>query len=141
MTGKIVDGICEGLNRAFGDGYKIYTEQVKQGLQTPCFFVQLISPANTRIMGSRFFRENLFCIQYLPSSKEPKAECTKVQELLFLALEHITVDGALQRGVKMRGEFVDGVLSFMVNYNMIVEKANELPLMEALDTSDIKTKG
>ena len=58
MLDKIVDGISEKLNEVFGDGYKIYTESIKQGLKPPCFFIQLVNPMNTRVLNRRFFRES-----------------------------------------------------------------------------------
>lgn len=142
MLNKIVDGISEKLNSVFGDDYKIYTESVKQGLCEPCFFIQLLNPANSRELGRRFFRENLFCIQYFPkSSEEPKSECYQMQDDLYIALEYITIDGNLQRGIKMHGEFIDSVLSFFVNYDMFVILTEESTSMETLRTSQIAMKG
>jgi len=141
LLARIIDGISEKLNSVFGDEYEIYTEQIKQGMKTPCFFIQLITPENVQIMGNRYFRKNLFCIQFFPSSNEPNAECCYMQDALYLALEHITVDGDLQRGIKMCGEFIDGVLHFFVNYNMYIKKIEDITLMETLEVPDIKTKG
>ena len=141
MLDKIVDGISEKLNSAFGDDFTIYTEQIKQGLKTPCFFIQLVSPANIKLVGNRYMRENLFDIHFFPASNEPNAECYQMQDSLYLALEYITVDGDLLRGIRMRGEFVDGVLHFFVNYNMIVLKVEELTLMEILEIPNINLKG
>lgn len=142
MIQSIVDGISEKLNSVFGDGYKIYTESVKQGLTEPCFFIRLVNPVNRRELDRRFFRENLFVIQYFPKSRdEPKAECYQMQDALYLALEYITVVGDLQRGVKMRGELVDGVLNFFVNYNMYVILTEEKTPMEELETPEINLKG
>jgi hypothetical protein len=141
MIQSIVDGISEKLNSAFGDEYKIYTESVKQGLKEPCFFIQLVNPVNRRELGRRFFRENLFCIQYFPKSRDaPKSECYQMQDDLFIALEYITVDGDLQRGIRMRGEFVDGVLTFFINYNLYVMMTEETTPMEFLEKT-ITTKG
>jgi len=142
MLNKIVDGISEKLNSAFGDEYKIYTESVKQGLTEPCFFIQLLNPANVKQVGERHFRENLFCIQYFPKSRDaPKAECYKVQDAMFLALNYIMVGGDLQRGVKMRGEFINGVLNFFVNYNMFVIITEDFLPMEILENTQIRLKG
>jgi hypothetical protein len=141
MIQGIVDGISIKLNSVFGDGYTIYTESVKQGLMEPCFFIRLVNPVNRRGLGGRFFRENLFAIQFFPKSRDaPKAECYQMQDALYLALGYITVDGDLQRGLKMRGEFSDGVLNFFVNYNMHVVLKEELTPMGELEKK-ITTKG
>lgn len=140
MLDKIVNGISEKLNESFGDGYKIYIESVKQGLKEPCFFIQLVNPMNTRVLNKRFFRENLFVIQYFPATDKPKAECYKMQDDLYIALEYITVDGNLQRGIRMRGELVDGVLNFFVNYDMFVIFVEEQTSMEVLEVPNITTQ-
>ena len=141
MLDKIVDGISEKLIEVFGKRYKVYTESVEQGLKNPCFFINLVNPASTNMLGERFFRENLFCIQYFPKSKEPKAECYKVQDKLYVTLDYIEIDGKPQRGIKMRGEFIDGVLHFFVNYNMFVVMTEEKVPMEVLQVPKIRTKG
>ena len=61
-------------------------------------------------------RNNQFCIQYFPSTAEPKAECNAVLERLYGCLELITVvenetTNSLTRGSRMKGEVIDGVLN------------------------------
>ena len=148
MINKIIDGICEKLNESFGDGYEIYTELKNQGLKEPCFSVMCVNPISNQVLGNRYFRNNLFSILYFPSSKEPKAECNAVLESLYLALETITVKEtllnetvkeSLVRGTNMRGELVDGVLNFLVNFNMFVYKVEDADLMEeVVQKSDLK---
>ncbi len=139
MINKIIDGICEKLNESFGDGYEVYTELKNQGLKEPCFSVMCVNPISNQVVGNRYFRNNLFSILYFPASKEPKAECNAVLESLYLALETITIKEALPdksikesltRGTNMRGELVDGVLNFLVNFNMFVYKVEDADLME-----------
>jgi len=139
MINKIIDGICEKLNESFGDGYEIYTELKNQGLKEPCFSVMCVNPISNQIIGNRYFRNNLFSILYFPASKEPKAETNAVLESLYLALETVTiketlpddiVKESLVRGTNMRGELVDGVLNFLVNFNMFVYKVEDADLME-----------
>ncbi len=139
MINKIIDGICEKLNESFGDGYEIYTELKNQGLKEPCFSVMCVNPISNQVIGNRYFRNNLFSILYFPASKEPKAETNAVLESLYLALETVTiketlpddiVKESLVRGTNMRGELVDGVLNFLVNFNMFVYKVEDADLME-----------
>jgi len=139
MINKIIDGICEKLNESFGDGYEIYTELKNQGLKEPCFSVMCVNPISNQVIGNRYFRNNLFSILYFPASKEPKSECNAVLESLYLALETITIKETLPdksikeslvRGTNMRGELVDGVLNFLVNFNMFVYKVEDADLME-----------
>lgn len=132
---KIIDGICEALNAEFGDEYEIYTENVEQGLEQPCFSVLVLKPSTEQFLGKRYYRTNLFCIHYFPKSEhEAKEECFDVQERLMDCLEYITVDGDLTRGTGMNGELVDDVLSFFVNYDMFVIKEQESePTMETIE--------
>ena len=122
MINKIIDAISISLNSAFGDGYEIYTESIEQGLQEPCFSVFCLNPTNNLFRNNKYFRNNQFCIQYFPSTDEPKAECNTVLEKLFDCMELITVNGDLTRGSRMNGEVVDGVLNFFINYNMGTSK-------------------
>ena len=39
-TNDIIDGVSIKLNELFGEKYTIYTNNVKQGLQFPCFFIK-----------------------------------------------------------------------------------------------------
>jgi hypothetical protein len=107
-----------------------------------------VNPISNQVLGNRYFRNNLFSILYFPASKEPKAECNAVLESLYLALETITiretlpdetVKESLVRGTNMRGEFVDDVLNFLVNFNMFVYKVEDADLMdEMVHESDLR---
>ncbi len=140
---KIIDGICEALNTEFGDAYEIYTEDVKQNLTEPCFSVVLVKPSQKQFLGKRYFRQNLFCIHYFPQDKDnAKAECFDVYERLNDCLEYIEVDGDAIRGTNMSPDdfMSDGVMNFIVNYDMFVYKeADGEPGMETLEqTTNVK---
>lgn len=141
MINSIIEAIGISLNAEFGDEYTIYSESVEQGLNKPCFFVFCINPTERVFLGKRYFKENLFGIQYFPADKDrKKEECNAVTERLFSCLEYITVTGDLVRGTKMRSETVDGVLNFFVNYDFFVYKAAESDPMEEL-SEEINVKG
>lgn len=124
MINKIIDGISGAINTEFGDAYDIYTESIQQGLTEPCFSILCLNPTNDQFLGKRYFRQNQFAIQYFPSTDEKNAECNAVRERLFACLEVITVDGDLTRGAKMKGEVIDGVLNFFLNYDLFVYQVN-----------------
>lgn len=50
----ITDAISIALNGEFGDGYTNYTENVKQGLKEPCFFIFCINPTHELFLGKRY---------------------------------------------------------------------------------------
>lgn len=125
MINLIIDAISIAIDKEFNTTpgtYAIHTESVEQGLTEPCFSIMCINPTNELFRGERYFRTNQFAIQYFPSTSEVRSECNDVQEKLFDCLEYITVDSNLTRGTKMKGELVDGVLNFFVNYDMYVYK-------------------
>ena len=122
MINKIIDAISIAINSCFGDDYEIYTESVEQGLQEPCFSIVCVNPNREQFLKDRYFRTNTFCIHYFPSSDTPKSECMDVYDRLLNALEYITIDGDKTRGTKMSGNITDGVLNFLVNYDMFTYK-------------------
>lgn len=139
MINKIIDGISISLNAEFGDDYKIYTESIEQGLKEPCFSIVCVNPTNELFRGKKYFRKNLFCIQYFPKGEDKRSECMDVLERMFDCLEVIKVDEDLQRGTSMHGEVVDQVLNFFVNYDMFVYKVESTDAMETMDlTSNVE---
>lgn len=140
MINKIIDGISVAINSEFGDGHEIYTENIEQGLEEPCFSILCLNPTISQVLGKRYFRTNQFCIHYFPSTSDKRSECNSVTERLMDALEIITVDGDLVRGSEMHCEISDDVLHFFVNYNMYVYKKSEPePFMESLEhNTDLK---
>lgn len=91
MINRIIDGISISLNAEFGENYKVYTESIEQGLKEPCFSILCVNPTNELFLGKRYFRKNLFCIQYFPSTGEKYAECMDVLERMYDCLEIIKV--------------------------------------------------
>lgn len=133
MINKIIDGISVAIGSEFGDPYEIYTESIEQGLEEPCFSILCLNPTNDRFLGNRYFRQNLFCIHYFPSSSNKQAECFSIMERLMHCLELIEVDGDPIMGTKMKGEVTGGVLSFFVNYDMFTYKVEDAePTMETV---------
>lgn len=138
----IQDGISRKLNATFGDGYTIHPEEVKQGLTRPCFFIKLLSHSSTRELGETYRRDNAYRIHFYPeSTSEPEAECHRMLDALYLALEYIEVNGNLVRGVNMSGELVDGILHFHVNFNVRVRRVYDQVTMGYLESINLGTKG
>ena len=133
MINKIIDGISKAINEEFGDDYKIYTEEIEQGLTEPCFSIVSLKPTNNLFRQNKYFRQYPFCIHYFPSSNEKKLECQKVLERLYLSMEYIEIEEIFEgnktisktMGTEMNGEYDDGVLHFFVNYDMYVNKMEE----------------
>lgn len=142
MINSIIDSIGISLNAEFGDKYTIYSESIEQGLKEPCFFISCLNPTNQLFFDKRYFRQNQFCIQYLPENAGNIARtgCNDVAERLFNCLEYITVENDLVRGTQMKCEIIDDVLHFFVNYDMFIYKKNVVNPMEEL-SSNLTAKG
>lgn len=137
MINQIIEAISIALNEAFGDEYEIHMEEIKQDLKEPCFFIQCLNPSMEQFLGKRYFRQNLFCIQYFPKTEDVNRECHEVAEKLYSCLEYITCQGDDKpiRGTKMHHEVVDRVLSFFVNYDVFVRKTEDSTSMGEVSIS------
>ena len=121
MLNEIVKGIAKKLSETFD--YKIYKENIPQGFEKPCFYIQHVQTFNSKKLANRYLRQNYFDVMYYPKdSYKENSEIYDVTEKLFLCLEEIFVLDNLVRGVKMSPEIVDGVLHFFVNYDMFVKR-------------------
>lgn len=132
MIDKIIEGISLALSEEFGEDYKKYTEEVTQDLEKPCFFILCSTPKNELFFNRKYFRPNIFCIQYIPTTEDIRAECNEVIERLFQCLEYIKVEGSLIRGTKMEPEIENGVLYFFLNYDFFVYKVDDTEAMGTL---------
>ncbi|MCM1297134.1 MAG: hypothetical protein NC311_16460 [Muribaculaceae bacterium] len=140
MLNDIITGIAKALGTGFGLDYRVYKNDVKQGLTEPCFFIAVLKPEQTPLLGDRAIWRNPFDIHYFPKEPGTNEELYNVATKLMYYLRYITLpDGDMLRGMSISYEAVDGVLHFFVSYNMIVNIPKELPNMETL-TVDAKTK-
>ena len=139
MLNDIVDGISIKLNSVFGDGYEIYTENVEQGLEEPCFFIKSLTVINKNLLGKRKQRTYPFMITYFPLNGNE--EMMEVSEKMLDELEYITLlNGDILRGFSLEAEIVDDVLHVSVNYIVFI---NDLSTEEAMEsvTADVGLKG
>lgn len=137
MLNELIEAISTKLKQVFGAETRVYSEPLEQG-QRPCFFITVLKPSETPLLGNRFFRSHPFDVQYSPAVAENNAELQEMAANLFDALEFVTmVNDDLVHGTKMNYEIVDGVLHFYVNYNMFLKKVKEpVDNMEALTVNN-----
>lgn len=140
MVNDIKDAISIRLNQVFG--YEIYSKDVQQGLQEPCFFIKVLSPSRKQMIGNRYYLEVSFDVHYFPSLQGDNDELDEVGSSLFNDLEYITmVNGDQLRGTKMSYEKFNGVLHFFVTYGVFLVKTEELDSMEEIIyTGGVKTE-
>ena len=123
MLNKIRNAIAVKLNEVFGDAYLVHTEEIKQGLKEPCFFILFLNPSREKKLGARYLMRYPIDVHYFPVGANKNEDINNIADQLYDALEYITVDEALIRGDKMRFEISGGVLHFFVEYSMYLVKA------------------
>lgn len=136
MINQIIDGVVAALDDAFGDDYPIYTENIEQGLEEPCFSVICKSPSEKQKLGKRYFKQNLICVHYFSTSAGGNRERNSIIEKLFSIMEYITCEGDLLRGTNMDVHTEDGVVIFNVNYNFFVHRVERE--QETMDDLEVR---
>lgn len=143
MVDDIKSAISIKLNQIYGDNYEIYTKDVKQGLNPPCFFIKILNSSRRQLIGNRYYLEISVNVHYFPSVRGNNDELDEVGSSLFNDLEYITmVNGDQIRGTNMSYEKVDRVLHFFVTYGLYVKKdipAEEL-MGEIIYNGGVKTE-
>lgn len=142
MVNEIIKGVSMKLNATFGDHYKIYRNDVKQGLKRPCFFIAVLKPELSPLIGWRYMSRNPLDVHYIPADSGNNAEMYTVADDLMESLEFITLpNGDQLHGTSMNFEVVDGVLHFFVNYNLPLIKLAEGTSMNTLNVAVGTKKG
>jgi hypothetical protein len=133
MVDKIMAAISKTLDTEFGSEYEVYfSEDVRQGMEEPCFFIALLNSARVQRVGLRYRQDNPFAIHYFPSKKQNNFEMVKIAQRLLDVLEVIQLhDGDLIRGTGTNFSINDGVLQFFIDYNVYLKKE--------IDTTDMRT--
>lgn len=126
---EIINGISKKIYGFYEGLYDIYVEEVEQGLQMPCFMINLISSDIRMILKPRYKFESVFDVIYFG---EGYKDCMDRGSELYDILEYITInDKDLIRGTKMNMDIIKNILHFRVNYNLILQnKPDIIDMME-----------
>ena len=126
---EIINGISQKIYGFYEGLYDIYVEEVEQGLQMPCFMINLISSDIRMILKPRYKFESVFDVIYFGDGYK---DCMDRGSELYDILEYITVnDKDLIRGTKMNMYIIKNILHFRVNYNLILQnKPDIIDMME-----------
>lgn len=133
MLNNIIDGISVKLDKSFGNEYTIYSEDVEQGINEPCFFIVPINSSKVLYPNARELKKNSFDVHYFPKSNDKSFEINEIAEMLLEELEYIEIDGDLVRGTNMNFEIIDNVLHFFVDYNYFTIKSNDTEKMNDVE--------
>ena len=126
---EIINGISKKIYGFYEGLYDIYVEEVEQGLEVPCFMINLISSNIRMILKPRYMFESVFDVIYFG---EGYKDCMDRGSELYDILEYITInDKDLIRGTKMNMDIIKNILHFRVRYNLILQnKPDIIDMME-----------
>lgn len=135
MVNSILTAVTKQLGTTFGTKYRYYVENVEQGLQKPCFTVDLLIPLQRSRSPILYDRTMPLVIHYFSDSeKDKKKDCYSVAEQIVECLEYLTFQNTLLRGEDVSWQIVDDVLQVFVTYKfMAMRVENEEDVMETLD--------
>lgn len=124
MIRKTLEAIAVQLRKEFGKNYGIWVDEQEQGLQEPCFFVQVITNSQTPKLTGNYKRNQTFDIIYF-SKTRTTFELVEAAERLYSAMEYIEVNGVLVRGKNIHTETIEDTLHFIVDYDLNLKEVKE----------------
>lgn len=117
----IIDAVSIKLNELFEDEYEIYTNSVKQGLETPCFFIKTLPSSKKKLIGNRYENE-LNIVIHSMLEEENLEILNNISDKLY-ELEYVTlINSDMLKGYDMKTEISDGVLLFFITYKFFTYK-------------------
>ena len=134
MINKIVEGAASALYEAMGDGYPIYRNDLRQGLEPPCFLILSVGPSLApQPSGIKLLTVPLD-ISYFPSDSGDNAEMQRAGLAVMDAVELIPLSEEKKlRGLRRSMQIVDGVLHISVTYEAFLRNVPDVDPMEVLD--------
>jgi len=115
----IVSSISKSIYNEFGEKYCIYSEEVKQNVVLPCFFIIPVKYSQSAITSDYIKMINEFDIQFLPEENlnTKNKDILTVYNKLMKCLKYIDIDGKLFKGTNIYSYVKNTVLHLSVNYN------------------------
>lgn len=127
MINSITEAVSKAIHETFGNGYKIYKEDVKQGIKTPCFIIFIADSSCTKLRGEYDVWTFTMNIVYMPSDiNHVQRECNEVKEKLRRCLDVITMkDKSKTRGSAIDFVISDDTLVMMIAYKIMTRTQRE----------------
>lgn len=116
----VINEIVSAIKAEFPD-LKVYTDKIAQGVQAPCFIVQLVDLKYNVQNGTRRIEQYTYSVNYLSENRECNDDALSVRIRLCEALSFIGSAHCTSFDVNVE----DGVLSIVCSYNIHVFKQRE----------------
>ena len=123
-TKKILYAITKKLHEVFGDSYNIEIGEVKQGFETPCFFVKEYNDNRQHLRGNRYHQRYSFRILAF-AQNDDIIQLYNMKDKLY-QVEYIQLENKdLLRCINKQTRIDDKVLQFMFDINMHLYLSDE----------------
>lgn len=134
MVNSILTAVTKRLGTTFGNSYRYYVENVEQGLQKPCFTVDMLIPLQRSRGPVLYDRTMPLVIHYFSDSeKDKKKDCYSMAEQIVECLAYLPFETTKLRGEDISWQVVDDVLQVFVTYRFMTKRVeNDEIFMENL---------
>lgn len=135
--------LTEGITKALYDAFKVpvYLEWKENKMKFPCFLVS-VADSNHDLHVSKLYDRKLdYTVKYFLNDEsipvDYRKDLLQIGEQLYDILEYVKVGDRITRGEGMKYNENDGVLHFIVTYEMLLHKeAKRVPAMERLQVNE-----
>lgn len=106
MITEVLNAVADALSEAFPD-HEIYTDNPLQGMETPAFLIDVITPDRPQLIGNLYEWDIPVIVQYFPKGNDTNdSDYRETAEKLIECLELLNVDVA-EGNVTFRRSSVD----------------------------------
>jgi hypothetical protein len=140
MVNSILDAVTTQLHSTFGDNYKYYVENVQQGMERPCFTVDVLQPFDRSRMIVLHDRTMPLVVHYFSDKPTTnKKDSYAIAERIVECLEILPFKDTLLRGDDISWHMVDDVLQLFITYKFQTQKIVPKDNMEILEGTRVSS--
>ena len=131
----LVRSLGKQLNTEFG--CTVYIDPQEQGVQAPCFFVELISSDTKRLLMGRVQYATVIRVKYLPEHEEYAfKEYYPILDRLRQTVELVTLStGDILRGTQVHTDHTKSSLICTPHYNFVVQETGDKDTMDTMEVN------
>lgn len=129
----IVIALSNKIDDIFKGKYSVYTDENKQDMKVPCFFIRNFDFSTNKFFDNRYEKRYMFELTFFTGNKEKSFENGNVKESLNDELEYLKVGESVLRCRNFECKEMDGVLICTFIYRFPVLRQKEVyPFMQTL---------